>query len=135
MFRELPGTGRHPDHYRPLALTLAPGVAPAWQSYRRAVGYDLLTPELDARLWNAYCHLPLQLVKVATLLAALDWVAALPPTRPRPPAPWPPSCSASSSPRRCPCPPNRPSHPPPYPHLARAQLIVEGWRASTSTAP
>ena len=135
LFRELPGTG-HPDHYRPLAVQLAPGVAPAWQSYQRAVAYDLLTPELDARLWNAYCHLPLQLIKVASLLAALDWVAALPPDPPPPPRTLAAFLQRQFKPDEVPVPEKPPVAPPTLTlaHLARAQVIVEGWRANLHRA-
>ena len=84
LFHKLRGIGR-PGQYQPYEVALAPGVDAAWLRYRRALAYDLLTPDLDARLWTAYPHLPVQLIKVATLLAALDWVAALPPDPP--PAP------------------------------------------------
>jgi hypothetical protein len=131
LFRKLPGTGQ-PDHYRPSQVALAPDVAAAWLRYRRALAYDLLTPDLDARLWNAYSQLPVQLIKVATLLAALDWVASLPPDPP--PAPKP--RGRAKAPNHVPAPENGPVLGPTItlPHLARAQSIVEAWRASLHRA-
>ena len=123
LFKKLPGDGR-PTHYRPVEVALAPDAANAWLRYQRALAYDLLTPDLDARLWNAYSQLPIQFIKVATLLAALDWVAALPPDQP--PAPKPPGrvrVWGVSSPEK------EPPIPPPaitLSNLARAQSIVEG---------
>ena len=130
LFQKLPGNGQ-PDHYRPCQVELAPGVAAAWLRYQRALAYDLLTPDLDARLWNAYSQLPVQLIKVATLLAALDWVASLPPDPP--PAP---KTRGRAKPQDVPAPEDGPGDRPTItlPHLARAQSIVEAWRASLHRA-
>ncbi len=157
LFKKLPGTG-HPDHYRPCQVTLAPDAAGACLAYRRALVRDFLTPDLDARLWSAYSQFPLQLIKVATLLAALDWAAALPPDPP-PPSAQPHSHQARgrdllftfppAQPRPAPKPRYRaglwalgPPHPDPattpptltLAHLARAQAIVEAWRHSLHRA-
>jgi hypothetical protein len=154
LFQKLPGNGQ-PDHYRPCQVALAPGVEAAWLSYRRALAYDLLTPDLDARLWNAYSQLPVQLIKVATLLAALDWVASLPSDDGRTRAPAPKTRGRAKASNDLPAPANAPVDgltamlarlaPAPrndsaggptitLPHLARAQSIVEAWRASLHRA-
>lgn len=59
----------------PEALTvfLGTGVHDAWRRYNQALSLDLLTDDLDHRLWGTYGRLPVQCLKVATLLAALDW--------------------------------------------------------------
>lgn len=62
-----------PDPPQALTVTLADGVYQTWQRYNKAVSYDLLTDELDERLHGAYGRLPTQVIKVATILAALDW--------------------------------------------------------------
>ena len=130
LFRKLPGNGQ-PDHYRPCEVELAPDVAAAWLHYRRALAYDLLTPDLDARLWNSYSQFPVQLIKVATLLAALDWVASLPAD----PSPVPKTRGRAKA-QEIPPPENGPALGPTItlPHLARAQSIVEAWRASLHRA-
>jgi hypothetical protein len=154
LFRKLPGTGQ-PDHYRPSQVALAPDVAAAWLRYRRALAYDLLTPDLDPRLWNAYSQLPVQLIKVATLLAALDWVASLPSDDVRTRTPAPKTRGRAKASNDLPAPANAPVDgltamlarlaPAPrndsargptitLPHLARAQSIVEAWRASLHRA-
>lgn len=56
-----------------LDVTFAAGVYQNWQQYNKAVSYDLLTPDLDAKLHGTYGRLPTQVIKVATILAALDW--------------------------------------------------------------
>jgi len=37
------------------------------------MSYDLLTPDLDNRLYGTYGRLPTQALKIAMILAALDW--------------------------------------------------------------
>jgi hypothetical protein len=54
-------------------LMLGTGVFEAWAAYNKAMRFDLLTPELPERLWGVYGRLPTQVLKVATILAALDW--------------------------------------------------------------
>jgi hypothetical protein len=75
----------------------------AWWRYYLAVTYDLLTGDQppDGRVWGCYGRLPAQALKVALILAGLDWA----------------------------------SHKLAFPqvtlaHYARAQAIVESWRAS-----
>lgn len=62
-----------PDPPRPTSVQLAPRVHDAWQEYAKFMQYDLLTPDLDSRLWGLYGRLPTQVLKVAILLAAFDW--------------------------------------------------------------
>lgn len=44
-----------------------------WELYNKAVGYDLLTDDLDTLLWGTYGRLPTQALKIAMILASLDW--------------------------------------------------------------
>ena len=81
------------------AVKLSGDALGAWERYSKAVGYDLLTNELDEKLWGLYGRLPVQGVKVATVLAALDWDGEDTPVIT-------------------------------LAHWAKAQQIVEGWRAS-----
>ena len=62
-----------PDPPEPQAMMLGTGVFDAWKPYRKAVSYDLLTDDLDHRLWGSYGRLPMQALKVAMILAAFDW--------------------------------------------------------------
>jgi hypothetical protein len=63
----------YPDRPRPLTVSLAPGVFNIWSRYNKALSYDLLTPDLDGRLFGTYGRLPTLALKTATILAALDW--------------------------------------------------------------
>ena len=71
----------------------------AWKRYDQAVRYALLTDALEDSLWGLYGRLPTQAVKVAIILAALDWDSEEAPVIT-------------------------------LAHWARAQQIVEHWRAS-----
>jgi len=102
LYRRLPQP-RYPDTVNPVTVTLADGVAAAYLSYHKTVGHDMLR-DLDERLYGPYGRLPAHMLKVAMLLAALDW----PEDRPAP-------CIELT-------------------HLARAIDIVEGWRASLHRA-
>lgn len=88
-----------------LNVMLGEGVHEAWQVYSKVMGYDLLTNELDKHLWALYGRLPAHVLKVATILAALDWATTDIPT---------PTIELS--------------------HLARAHSIVEKWRESAHRA-
>jgi hypothetical protein len=87
----------------PLAATLAEGVWQAWERYSKALGHDLLLEcGIDAALYGAYGRLGDQAMKVALLLAVVDAAAT-----------------------------DEPAHiVVELHHFARAQTIVEGWRAS-----
>lgn len=76
----------------------------AWERYARALTCDLLANSTDDGLNCAYGRMPTHLLKVATLLAALDW-----PEGQRELALG-------------------------MPHFARAMEIVESWRASLHRA-
>ncbi len=83
-----------------LPVRLDQGAFELWQPYSKALTYDLLGDGLDDRLHAAYGRLPTQALKIATILAALDW-----PDR-------------ESVPRIM------------EPHMMRAMTIAEDWRAS-----
>ncbi len=65
----------------PIALDVGVGttVLNTWTRYDKSLRYDLLTPELPERLWGWYGRAPTQVLKVAVLLAALDWKAGAAP--------------------------------------------------------
>jgi hypothetical protein len=83
-----------------LCVNLAEGTFADWERYARAVSFDLVGPALPEQLAGTYGRLPTQVLKVATLLAALDW----------------------DEEHRVPCIGRH--------HLARAILICEEWRES-----
>lgn len=91
-------TWPHPP--QTVSVTLGGGVFEAWSRYNRTVSHDLLTEDLDHRLWGTYGRLPVQVLKVASCLAAVDWR------------------SASAGPVI------------EMDHVLRAIVIVEEWRAS-----
>lgn len=72
LFDQLP-EAVYPKPARALSVSLGAGVHDAWRRYNRALSYDLLTPELDNRLYGTYGRLPSQVLKIAIILAALDW--------------------------------------------------------------
>jgi hypothetical protein len=77
----------------------------AWETYNKAVSYDLLkTCIIDGRLRGTYGRLPTHVVKVATILAALEW------------------------------PGDRDTPHVELTHLAQAIAICERWRASAHRA-
>lgn len=75
----------------------------AWQRYDRALTFDLLTrsDKPDSRLWGNYGRFPTLALKVAMIVAALDW-----------------AMGDEREPRVT------------LAHWARAQLITERWRES-----
>lgn len=95
------GEPEWPDPPKALAVELGPGVYDAWEVYNKALSYDLLLgDDVDGRLWGTYGRLPTQALKVAVILAALDW-----PNGQRVPIVT-------------------------MPHLTRALYVAEGWRRS-----
>jgi hypothetical protein len=99
LYARLPAA-RWPDTLADVPAILEPGVYDHWNAYNKLMRYELLTDDLDRRLWAAYGRLPVATLKVATILAALDWPEQEP------------------TPRIA------------MPHLHRALLIVESWRSS-----
>jgi hypothetical protein len=75
-----------------------------WTAFNKWASYDSLTDELDHRLFGTYGRLPTQVIKVSTLLAAMDW----------PDGDERPYIEAG--------------------HLARARLIVDQWRLGAHQA-
>jgi hypothetical protein len=62
-----------PNPPEAITVSLGAGTFDAWKAYNRALSFDLLTPELDRRLFGAYGRLPTHALKVAMILAALNW--------------------------------------------------------------
>ena len=102
LYNQLPGA-TWPDPPEPIAVTLGDRVHGTWVRYNQALSYDMLTPDLDMRLWGTYGRLPTVGLKLAMILAALDWQDGAAPKIE-------------------------------LPHLARAMLICEDWRASAHRA-
>ncbi len=90
----------YPEPPKALRVSLGAGVLDAWKRYDRAVRFDLIVAGLDDRLHGVYGRIPAQALKIATILAALDW----------PDEELAPRVELS--------------------HLARAIQIAESWRAS-----
>lgn len=72
LYKRLP-VATYPNFPTPETVYLGEGVYSAWQIYNRAMSYDLLTPELDTQLWATYGRLPTMVLKIAMILAALEW--------------------------------------------------------------
>jgi hypothetical protein len=72
LFSNLPPS-KWPDFPQPLSVGLGRGVMDVWNVYNKVMSYDLLTPDLDSKLYAAYGRFPTHVLKVATILAALDW--------------------------------------------------------------
>ena len=64
---------RWPDPLSDIPVLLGDGVMELWNRYAKLMRHDLLTSALDHRLWAAYGRLPIHALKIAILLAALDW--------------------------------------------------------------
>jgi len=100
LYRRLPPSA-WPNRPTALEVSLGTGVFPIWQQYNKALSHDLLlSRDLDERLMGTYGRLPTLALKVAILLAALDWPESVPAPRIE------------------------------LPHLAKAIRIAETWRAS-----
>jgi hypothetical protein len=78
IFNNLPAS-KWPNAPQALPVNMGQAVYNFWNTYNKAVSYDLLTPDLDNRLYAAYGRLPTHTLKVATLLSALDWGGGNPP--------------------------------------------------------
>lgn len=90
----------YPEPPEALTVTLGDGVHAVWAGYNRSLSYDLLDEALDPRLFGTYGRLPVQALKIATILAAVG---------------WPEGQQAPRIELR---------------HLGRALRIAESWRAS-----
>lgn len=62
-----------PDIPEARNVPLGKQVLATWEQYNKAMSYDLLTDDLDTRLWGCYGRMPVQVLKIATLLATMDW--------------------------------------------------------------
>jgi hypothetical protein len=69
-----------PEQPTALAVPMGRHVFETWGNYSKAMRHDLLTPEVPERLWGWYGRAPTHVLKVATILAALDWAGSKPPT-------------------------------------------------------
>jgi hypothetical protein len=96
-----------PNVATPLTVRLGPGVFQKWEAFSKALSYDLLRDGLEEQLYGTYGRMPTQVIKLATLLAALDWAAV---------------DDESASPQI------------EMQHLHRAIIIAETWRASAHRA-
>lgn len=70
--------GIWPSPAEALEVEIEPDAARHWAKYNKALSYDLQTEELDERFQGTYGRLPTQALKVAILLAALDWHNEMP---------------------------------------------------------
>lgn len=94
---------KYPDPVQARDVEMADDAKAAWWQYSVALTHTLLTGDNPPpqQLWGNYARLPTQALKIALILAALDW-----------------GSSQQQEPRLT------------LPHYARAQGIAERWRAS-----
>lgn len=94
---------KFPDPVLARDVEMADDAKAAWWQYFVALTHTLLTSDNPPahQLWGNYARLPAQALKIALVLAALDW-----------------GCGDQQEPRLT------------LPHYARAQGIAERWRAS-----
>lgn len=100
LFSRLPSGHKWPTPPEALTVTISPEAFTAWSKYNRALSFELLTDDLPHLLFGAYGRLPTHALKVAMILAALDW------------------------------PENTPAPRIEHRHMIRAISIAESWRAS-----
>jgi hypothetical protein len=78
LFNRLPNDHKWPDPPKSLSVSISPEAFDTWNKYNKALSSDLLNDNLPQKLWGLYGRLPTQALKVAILLAALDWPAGNP---------------------------------------------------------
>ncbi len=54
-------------------VSMARGVYELWERYHKAISYDMVNDSLDQQLWPAYGRFPVHCLKIAMILAAVDW--------------------------------------------------------------
>ncbi|HZW03976.1 MAG TPA: DUF3987 domain-containing protein, partial [Anaerolineaceae bacterium] len=62
-----------PKSAQPMSATLSDGARVRWEHFSKWSTYDVLQETGDERLDGVYGRLPMQALKVAALLAAIDW--------------------------------------------------------------
>ena len=66
-------TPHWPDPAKPIQVLLALDAQNLYQHLAKAYSYDLIINDLPKKLQPIYGRLSIQVLKVATILAALDW--------------------------------------------------------------
>lgn len=72
LYSRLP-KAKWPDAHPTTTVLLETGVFDAWKQYNKALSFDLITDDLPAWLHGTFGRMPTQALKVAMILAALDW--------------------------------------------------------------
>jgi hypothetical protein len=81
LYRRLPTTA-WPAPLPAIDVQPGAGVFAKWDAYSKALSYDLIVGQpLDERLHGTYGRLPMQAMKIAIILAALDWPEDVPAPR------------------------------------------------------
>ena len=104
LITRLPNSTKFPEPPQQLTVGIGSGVHTLWDLYQKATTYDLITENLPDKLHGAYGRLPTHALKVAMILAALDW------------------------------PENSPAPRIELNHMTKAILITETWRDSVHRA-
>jgi hypothetical protein len=73
LFNRLPNSHKWPESPGALTVSISPEAFGSWNNYNKALSNDLLNDDLPGQLWGAYGRLPTHALKIAMLLAALDW--------------------------------------------------------------
>lgn len=72
LFNKLP-TPEWPKPPESIEVKIEVDAFKLWKDYNQAVSYEILKSSLDESLYGIYGRLPNQAIKIATILAALDW--------------------------------------------------------------
>jgi hypothetical protein len=72
LFHRLPPT-KYRTSPQVLEVGIAENASQTWSLFNKALSYDMLTDDLNENLYAAYGRFPTTVLKVAILLAALDW--------------------------------------------------------------